>query len=498
LVNDRKGLGLVAQARELWPVLIQRRWVILLAGVLLSATSIVAICLLPDWYSATITILVDPQKIPERYAPDSVTMDQLRYDTLSQQILSTPRLQQAIDELQLYPELRACMSPGAVVEYMRKNVAVQVRSGGDRNAGTFTITYRGKNAALVARVVAWLADSFIQWNFAARQHQAEGASGFVSDQLDEAKKTLDEQESRLSAFKSQHLGELPEQLEPNSAALSRLQQALQANADALNRLEMERTLSVQSPGASAVSERTHLTEEQRKLEQEITGLRARYSDEYPDVMQARERLAEVRERLSASSPDTKAADAGDVKMTALNREIQVTQEERRRLLTQVSSYQAKVEIAPLREQQFTDLSQVYQNAKAHYLSLLDKQFSAESAVELERQREAERFSVLDPARVPEQPIKPHRLLMISFMVPFCFLFSGSMAIIVQKSRGRISTERTLRSILPDSIAIVGRIPRIKTAAYVRRQQQWATFSIITSLLCCITVVFVVWKVHPHF
>ena len=501
-MNHREELDSIAQARELWPILVHRKWIILLAGVMLSATAIVAICLLPDWYSATITMLVDPQKIADRYAgQDSVTMDQLRFDTLTQQVLSTARLRQVIDELQLYPELRSCMTPDEVVEYMRKYVTVQVRPGGDRNAGTFTISYRGKDPKVVALVVAWLADRFVDWNLAARQHQAEGASGFVADQLDEAKKTLDEEESKLDAFKTEHLGELPEQLEPNSAALSRLQQALQANADTLNRMDMEKALLAQPSETAVVSEHAHLTEEEEKLEKEIRELRTRYSDEYPDVVRANDRLAEVRQRLTNqpdADPKPAFAAGKDPRLAALNREIQGTQRDRQILLAQIAKYQAYVEIAPLREQQFSDLNRDYQEARIHYASLQEKQYAASAAVDLERKREAERFSVLEPATVPDKPIKPHRRMITLVMVPFCFLFSGGMVIAAEKIRGRIHTERALRLLLPDSIVVVGRIPRIKTPAHSRRELQWAIFSITTSLLCCMTVAVVVWRLHPHF
>ncbi len=500
-MNDHENLDPIQQARELWPVFIHRKWIILLASVMLSATAIVTICLLPDWYSSTITVLVDPQKMADRYAgSDSVTMDQLRFDTLTQQVLSTARLREVIEELQLYPELRACMAADDVADYMRKNVTVQVRSGGDRNPGTFTITYKSKNSKVVSLVAAKLADSFVQWDLAARQQQAEGTNDFVSDQLADAKKTLDELESKLNQFKTAHLSELPEQLQPNSAALSRLQAGLQSNSDALNRLDLQKTV-LDDPHASTVnSERVRLQEEERKWEQETVNLRARYSDEYPDVISANNHLAEVRERLSKLPEiDKKTATfSGDPRMAALNQEIQRTQEERRELLAQIAKYQSYVEIAPLREQQFEDLSRDYQTAKMHYQSMLEKQYAAGVAVDLERKREAQRFSILEPASFPEKPIKPHRKVMIVGVVPFCFLFSVAVVVISEKLRGRISTERALRSLLPNTVAIVGRIPQIATPAHTVRQRQWATFSIMTSLLCCMAVAFVVWKVHPHF
>ena len=60
---------------------------------------IVGTSLLPNIYSATTTILVDPQKIPERYVASTISSDpNARMNTLAQQVLSASRLQEIIDK----------------------------------------------------------------------------------------------------------------------------------------------------------------------------------------------------------------------------------------------------------------------------------------------------------------------------------------------------------------------------------------------------------------
>jgi polysaccharide chain length determinant protein (PEP-CTERM system associated) len=498
-VNSQKNISSITQTKEIWQLILHRKWIVLLAGVLLCAAAIIAVSLLPNWYMASTTILVDPQKMPDRYTPDSVTMDQLRSDAVADEVLSSVRLQQIIDELRLYPELRDRMTPTEIIDYMRKYVTVEVRSGGEHNLGTFTISYKGKDPKVVAQVVTRLTDSFMQWNLAAREHEAVGASEFVSTQLVEAKKTMDEQEAKVNAFTAQHLGELPEQLQPHSAALSRLQDGLQANADALNRLDMERTLLTQSSGAGSVTERSRLEDEQQKLVQELSDLRSRYSDEYPEVVQANDRLTEVRERLAhvaASTGANPAADSsGDPRLAAVKREINYTQQERQRILAQIAKFQAEVEIMPLRQQQLRDLNRDYENAKTHYLNLLDKSFAAGMATDLERKKEAQRFSILEPVVVPEKPFKPRRFLMISLLIPFCFLLSATIVVVFEKMRGTIGTEPWLRTLLPSSVIVVGWIPEIETPLQVRRERRVASVAITASLLCGIMTAVILSRVH---
>ena len=81
-----------------WNVLRRHASILILVSVVLAAAAVIVIALLPDVYQATTTILVDPQKIPEKYVASTVTSDPNdNLNTLKQQVLSTSRLQEIID-----------------------------------------------------------------------------------------------------------------------------------------------------------------------------------------------------------------------------------------------------------------------------------------------------------------------------------------------------------------------------------------------------------------
>ena len=58
--------------------------------------------------------------------------------------------------------------------------------------------------------------------------------------MDDARKNLADQEARVRAFKDQHLGELPGQLQSNLQILSGMQAELQAEQDALGRAKQQK------------------------------------------------------------------------------------------------------------------------------------------------------------------------------------------------------------------------------------------------------------------
>ena len=90
---------------------------------------IVGTSLLPNVYSATTTVLVDPQKIPERYVASTITADpNARMNTLTQQVLSASRLQEIIDKNNLYPGMRKKASREEVLDYMRSKTKIEIKS----------------------------------------------------------------------------------------------------------------------------------------------------------------------------------------------------------------------------------------------------------------------------------------------------------------------------------------------------------------------------------
>src|SRR5258708_4056143 len=128
---------------------------------------------------------------------------------------------------------------------MRSDITVEVVrnfEGGGKQLGAFRIIYRGRDPATVAQVCNQLASMFIEENLKVRELQAEGTSEFIDTRLDLAKKTLEENESRLRDFKLKNMGQLPEQAGANIAQLEGLGQQLRSLSETTNHLRQQETL----------------------------------------------------------------------------------------------------------------------------------------------------------------------------------------------------------------------------------------------------------------
>jgi uncharacterized protein involved in exopolysaccharide biosynthesis len=217
---------------------------IVLASIGLMITGAAIVYFLPDLYRAESLILVEQQKIPERLVESTVQVElQDRLATISQQILSGTQLQKIIDKHNLYRDQRTKVTPEELIEGMRKNIEIKTEKGWTRNRpGAFRVFFKSTDSQQSATVTNELANLFIEENLKSREVQAIGATEFLGAQLEEARKRLLEQESKLSDFKKKNSGQLPGHESGLLLSLTQLQTQSMANNDALSRAQGNKSM----------------------------------------------------------------------------------------------------------------------------------------------------------------------------------------------------------------------------------------------------------------
>jgi len=444
--------------RAIW----KHRLIAIVVTCLIAAAGILIVHQLPAVYEAGALILVDPQKIPERFVSSTISEDFAdRLATMNQEILSSTRLKKIISEFDLYRHERTNHVMDEIIEMMRKDIEVTVeKSASATRPGAFRVTYRASDPVLAARVVDRITSLYIEENLKTRELQSEGTSEFLNSQLAEAKRALDQQESAVSRYKVEHNGELPGQETMLQTALTGLQTELQGNDDALNRAQqtkitLENALTSSRAIENALRDRDRTTVrtaarpgalgkgpepvfQSEVLATQLEAARVRYGDQHPDVRRLREQVAAAkqRERDEASKRPVQSVEANttepapvvlssdpellqahehrvqlETELNGIRHEIERRTSERDRIIRDSNSYQRRIETIPLREQEYAALTRDYDFSKSNYRTLLDKKMAAEMATDLEKRQKAERFRILDPARPPQRPVKPKRSIL---------------------------------------------------------------------------------------
>ncbi len=349
-------------------------------------------------------------------------------------------------------------------------------------------------------------------NSRSRENQAEDTSQFIGAELQQAKKTLDGLEARVGQWKLSHNGELPEQENALSASLASLQVKLQGNQEALNRADQSRTLnannlSLAESSLATLERSADEAKEQAKhvratpvetapveapvrpktrreiLKEELASLSQRYGDEHPEIRRRKAELAELPpdkeeppapKRVVTANPQpanqevvpasiTAAIIAGKERIASLRvqlelstKEYEAAKQDRVRIVHELEAAQAHIDRLPIREQEMAGLTRDYEMAKEHYKSLLDRKLSASMATDLERSEQGERFTIIDRARVPDQPYKPPRTVFYIVGV-ISSLLIGAVGILAR----RLPKDTMLGEWeLTPGVVVLGRVPMI--------------------------------------
>ena len=289
----------------------RRKWLIVLPFVLIGTATVVVSDRLPDRYRSETLILIVPQRIPAEYVRSTVTARiEDRLQSISQQILSRTRLEQIVEDLDLYQDDRETRLMEDIVETMRGDVQVDIIEG-----NAFRVSFEANDPRVAMLVTQQLASLFIDENLRDREVMARGTSAFLENQLQDARRRLVEHEDKLEAYKRRYSGELPSQLPANLQAIQSAQLQLQSVIDALNRdrdrlLLVQRSIRDLSPelgeGASPEAPAPIRLETARTALQD---LEFRLTPEHPDLVTTK-RLIEVLEKeVAAEASESPTIDA---------------------------------------------------------------------------------------------------------------------------------------------------------------------------------------------
>jgi polysaccharide biosynthesis transport protein len=148
----------------------------------------------------------------------------------------------------------------------------------------------------------------------------------------------------------------------------------------------------------------------------------------------------------------------------LKAQIEVTEKElkgltanQQRILRDLERYQRRIERFPVSEQEMAQITRDYEMSKTNYKSLLDKKTAAEMALDMERRQQAERFIVLDRARLPVKPVKPARPLLYAGGSVIGLVVALLLGFIAELRQNVILGEWELK----DDIPVLARLPQFE-------------------------------------
>jgi len=330
------------------------------------------------------------------------------------------------------------------------------------------------------QVCSDIASMFVEENIRQREGSAEGTANFLQSQLDDAKRKLDEQDARLAAFKRQHIGTLPDEMQSNLNLLATLNTQLEAATQTLNRAqqdqayaqavlaqqvqawEMTRPIKV---GEGAVQEDPNALEKRlADLQNQLADMETRYTKHYPEMVQLKAEIEglknRIRQQAGAPAKQTPSDNIGAAKVPeppqiqqlraqahGYEQAAQADRLELEQLKKQIKAYESRLEVGPAVEQEYKEITRDHETALQFYNELLNKRDQSAMATNMEHRQEGERFRVLDPANLPEKPSFPKRPLFALGGLAIGLALGLGAAVAVEMNETCLRSERDIEFYL---------------------------------------------------
>lgn len=533
----------------------RRRKVIVWTGSLLALAGLLLALLLPATYRSTAVILIESQDVPPDLIRSTVTSYAVqRIEEIRQRILTTSNIMSIVERFELYDkkELQRKTRTEISKEF-RDNLEVEPisadvidpRSGSPTQAViAFKLSYDGENAQKVFKVTNELITLYLNENLRGRTEQSNSTSDFLSGELASMDEILKDLENKLSEFKQNNQGSLPELNNYNMSVIDRSQQdiininsriqelesrkielesqlaqmnpsapvilpdgqAVLSDADRLRSLQSEyrrksalynadhpdlirivRELDALLKTAKIPNDKKDLAKELQTLKNQYATLKEQYVEDHPDIVKIKNQMNVLEDEMLTLSMSQDEFVADNPSYVLLNTQLKsvlsemvALKDKQKEIQLKISHHEELLLKAPTVERDYQLLLREYESTRLKYHEISEKQLHAELGKNLEQERKGERFTLIQPPEVPEEPVSVNRfaLLLISIVVAILAgLGAGLAAEAVDK---RVYGEKALERIT--GIAAIAVVPYLTAEMVVRDNKKLMIYLIAIALV----------------
>lgn len=441
---------------DLGGMLRRRAGVIAIAfGAIVLLTIFVA-AVLPNWYEASATILVQPQEISQKLVQSGLPDEDLnnRLHIIQMEILSRSRLSRVIDDLHLYPEESKTMTREEIIDMMRDRIDLEpilpeldqplLNRSRNLQINTFSLSFQDRSPKVAAAVANRLANDFIDEHIRERTQVAGGTSEFMQTRLADLSKQMTALDQTIAKIKSENSGSLPEDLNANQQLESRLMDRLRDARQDLALAESDEAFYREQvvTGASTTDQYGPPDSPQRQLDalkvQLSQYLSRGYTEKHPDIIATRQQIADLQKQIAEGGKTGSGSSLSIAQQTAKAEQQRAAlrgdaaRKEVAQISKQLDDLEKRIAKTPDVAERLASYERQHDALMATYQDLSNKREEAGVAADMERRQKGEQFKLLEAAVPPPEASSPNRKIVV-FLGVFLGLGFGLAAGLVSET-----------------------------------------------------------------
>ncbi|HBB40945.1 MAG: hypothetical protein COW73_02200 [Nitrospirae bacterium CG18_big_fil_WC_8_21_14_2_50_70_55] len=410
----------------------------------------------------------------------------------------------------------------------------------------FQVVYQGENPAKVQQVANTLATYYLSQNLKAREEHAKASTEFLEKETTRLQEEMQGIDAQLIELKEKYLGSMPEQSGINMQTMAQMARDRESiftriadftsQRDQLAAQLFTRQAAARHQGPTPVDRRNELRLQEAqliskysadhpdvvKIHREITGVEqaaaaqqqvdnllhelfsARLALEAAgekDKAPLQAKVADLRSKIQALDPAAameaeESALANDPYYVATKNQLVGVETNIHALTREVKAVDERIEalrqqilLTPKVGAEYDRLIEAKTNRTARYRDMRAKLEEAKASIDLEHGQMAERFSIIDPAIFPEEPIKPNRvaLTLIGLILGVGVGVGGAAAREALDTTFH-SAKRLARMARLPVLAVVGAVETAADLARRRRRRWLAMGSMVGVMVAAVATV----------
>ncbi|MCL6251872.1 Wzz/FepE/Etk N-terminal domain-containing protein [Altererythrobacter sp. KTW20L] len=406
----------------LWSVW-NRRWLALGVAWALCLAGWLVVALIPNTYESEARIFVQLDDVLAEQIGIGAQSRQRSIDRVRQTLVSSVNLEKVVRSTQLGDGITDARD----MERAVANLADEIKVAGE-GENLFEITATSgrsdlsdsENAQLAQTVVQRMIDIFREENLGGSRGDMTSSIDFINQQLAARQRELEEAEQRRLEFEALYpeliggTAGLQQQLAGSRAELRSIEADLAAAESALAAIDGQisgtpRTLITAEGGGP----RAALAQAEATLAQyRSQGL----TDQHPDVVTMTRQIATLRERAAADNGQTGTQNPVYSSLVTMRSQrlanVQALESRSAALRAEISSIMSSQSQEPGVSAEAQRISRDYEVLRTQYEELLRDREQLRLRGQVESERSAIQFEVVDPPSTPRSPAAPNRPLLL--------------------------------------------------------------------------------------
>jgi len=457
----------------LWAVW-NRRWLALAVAWGVCLAGWLAVAMFPNAYESRARIFVQLDDVLAQQIGIGSSSRKKDIERVTQTLTSTVNLEKVVRSTRIGKEVSSPREMEIAVEKLAQNITVKST---EDNLFEITATSGrsdlsdGDNARLAQDVVQKLIDIFREDNLGGSRGEMRETIDFLDQQLADRQKQLEEAEQRRLVFEGKHpemiggAASIAQKLESTRAEMRSVDADLAAAQSALAAVDGQlagtpRTMMV--PGAMGGAQGALM-----QAEANLSDMRARgLTDSHPDVVALEKQIDALRTQAARQGAPAGMPNPAYSSLQSIRAErqanVQALQSRRAALQSEINQVTANQALEPGVAAEAQRISRDYDVLRKQYDELLQDREQLRLRGQVENERSAIKFEVIDPPSTPRQPSAPNRPLLLLGVLVVGLGAGAGVGWAIGQLRSSFATSGKLENTF--ELPVIGTISHVTTEA----------------------------------